>query len=238
MRKKHSFGFVFLLMTVFLFALGGVFLNYTLFDGFSIPGLSFTGKVTGTGTATVTQSGAAGITIVDSSVAFGSGYYNATCTTNYATLDSNLTYGDGGAGSVYGSATPYCWVNTTAILGGTGRDAHSLQNNGSVIVNVSAIANLHGEDWLCGGNCPFTSSAGMQLLSYDNEAASCADISNLTSGYATATSANSNVTVGICDRLGYVDSNDTLNVYVNATIPKDATSGAKTLTITYEALAL
>ncbi len=237
MNKNHSFGFLFFIVIAFLFSLGGIFLDYALVDDISFPGFSFTGKVTGTGTATVTQAGAAGITVIDTSIAFGSGYYNATCSTHYATLDSNLTYGNGSAGSVYGSAIPYCWVNMTPLLG-TGRDGHSLQNNGSVIVNVSAIANQHGEDWLCGGNCPFTSLAGMQLLSYNSEDASCADTSNLTVGYNVATTANSNVTVGICDRLSYVDSNDSLTVYVNATIPKDATAGDKTLTITYEALAI
>ncbi|MDP3728162.1 MAG: hypothetical protein Q8R18_01775 [bacterium] len=206
-----------------------------LFSYLSLFSLPYTGLVTGTGTATVTQAGAAGLLITDTAIAFGSGYYNATCTGNtFATLDSNLTYGDGTVGSVYGQAAPYCWVNTTAILDGTGRDFHTLQNNGSAFVNVSVIADKHAEDWLCGGNCPFTNVAALQYLSYNNESNSC---TGLSSGYEQGVSFNSNVTIGICDRLDFQDSSDSINVFVNASVAKDASSGAKTISLAYETLA-
>ena len=205
----------------------------TLLFTLSFSVLSF--SVTDTATATMTQSGAAGITIVDSTIAFGSGYFNASCTSSYATLDSNLTYGDGTGTSVLSSASPYCWINTTATLGGAGRNWHTLLNNGTVAVNISVIASLHGEDWLCGGNCPFTSSAAVQFLSYNNESSSC---NGFTSGYESGVTANANVTIGICNSMDYQDSSDTVDVFLNISIPKDATSGEKILTITYEALAL
>ncbi|MDP3728165.1 MAG: hypothetical protein Q8R18_01790 [bacterium] len=237
-RKKNSSLFI-LLSLVLVFSLGVLFLDYMLLGNLALPSFDYTGKVTGVGTSTVTQAGAAGITVTDVGIAFGSGYYNATCTGNtFATLDSNLTYGDGSGTSVYGQAAPYCWVNTTAILGGTGRDNHTLQNNGSVMVNVSAIADKHAEDWLCGGNCPFTDFAKVALLSYNGESGSCAAASNLTVGYENSTTNSLNITVGICDRLDYVDTSDSIIIFVNVSIPKDATAGAKTLTITYEALGL
>lgn len=226
-----------LLVLLVIFTIGGIVMNYILLS--SVPTLEVTGRVTDSvSSVTLTQAGAAGLTLTDSAVAYGSGYFNATCTGawGYSTLDSNLTYGNG-TGSVYGAISPYCWVNTTAIL--TARDAHVIQNNGSVKVNLSATssnANPEAETLFCGGSgCPFTSVAAVKMLSYNNEVGSCA--TGLTSGYENLLTASANATVGLCDALDFMDSNDTIEVYFNLTVPRDAIATAKTLTVVYEGLA-
>ena len=251
---NHTLGV--LLVLAIVFSIGGIFLNYALIDSVKIPVVTITGKVTGTGTATLTDSGTAGITISDSNVDYGSGYYqgNGTCAgspvQDYATLDSNITYGNGN--TLYQpdpGNSAYCWVNTTAFMGT--RDRMTIINSGNTLLNVSAIADQNGEDWLCGGsvqgspgNCAFTNSAALYMWSIapGNESLSCGGgvYANNTVGYEQAVGPTTNVTVGLCDNLNYQDAGDTINIFFNASIPKDATvtSSAKTLTITYQGLAI
>ena len=201
-----------------------------------------TGFVTSTGTANLTWAGTAGITLIDNSICFGSGYFNSSCVRNYATLDSNTTYHNATLNNP--NAEPYCWINTTAIntCSGTnnsiGNDIIALTNSGSSAVNVSASTTQNGETWLCDGTCATTNLAQIQLLSYNNasELGSC--VTGLTSGYENLATYNTFGTVGLCDNLDYSDLNDTINIFVNASIPKDTTSGTKTLNLTFEALAL
>ena len=234
-KRKNTLSLVTLLLI--LISTGVVALNILILSSSQIPVLSYIGFVTDTtSTVTVTQSGTAGIILTDSAIAFGSGYYNATCTTGYSTLDSNLTYGNGTLPSILGAAAPYCWVNTTATLV-SARDSHTLQNNGSVKVNVSASSNqLDAETFFCGASrCPLTAIAEVSLLSNQSEVSSCS--TTLTGGYEDILTQNTNATVGLCDALDFQDTSDTILVFVNMTVPRDATASAKTLTITYEALA-
>ncbi len=224
------------LMFIFsiVFFLGALIANY--FFWFDSGLLDLTGKVTGSGTITLTQAGTAGVTLDTNAVAFGSGYFNASGSCgvlSYSSLDSNNSalrnYNDLGA-------PPICWINTTSFLGGVNRSGFVLVNNGSVGVNVSAIADKDGEDWLCAGNCPLTNVAALSLLSNNTESSSCA--TGLTTGFESMVEASTNVTVGLCDNLDFADSSDSMVVYVNASIPKDTISGAKTLTIIFQALAV
>ena len=222
-RLYLLFGF-----SVFFF-LCAIFSSFILFeDGL----LSLTGRVTGSGTVTLTQAGAAGLFLSDSSVSFGSGYLNVSgdCAGLFAAnLDSNNSAGL----NVNLKNFPLCWINTTEFLSGSYVDSFNISNNGTVNVNVSAIADKDGEDWLCGGNCSFTNLAALSLLSINQEASSC---TGLTEGYESLIGPATNVTVGLCNNLDYSDSSDSIAIYVNTTIPKDTTSGAKTLTITFQAL--
>ena len=215
-KNEVNHTLVVLLVLAIVFSVGGVLLNYALIKSVKIPVVTVTGKVTGTGTATLTDSGSAAITISDATVAFGSGYYegNGTCqgspVQDFATLDSNISYGNGNTvGQPNPDSSVYCWHNTTTFM--SARDPFSVVNGGSTLLNVSAIADQNGEDWLCGGsvqgspgNCPFTNSAAAQLLSKTpgGESLSCAGPANLTTGYETAVSPTANVTIGICDSLG------------------------------------
>jgi len=217
---------------MFVFFLGSATCSYFFFFDSGLQG--FTGKVTGNGVVSITQSGIAGVSLTGVNVSFGSGYYNSTgdCSSqDYSSLDSNNSAArnnDLGAASV-------CWINTTSFLGGDNRSGFTLVNNGSVNVNISVTAGNNGETWLCGGDCPLTDSAALSVFSSNAEASSC---SGLTTGFEELILPNSVSTVGICDSLNFADSEDSINIYVNASVPKDMTTGEKSLILTFEALAM
>ena len=231
---------VLLLSLAIVFSVGGVVLNYVLLSSVEVPVVSIAGRVTdSTSTVTLTQSGAAGIVMDDSAIAYGSGYYNSSCTSGFSQLDSNKTHGAVG-GANDNRIDPMCWINTTQLLT-SGADKHTIQNNGSVKVNVSAYGDqLDGETLFCGAasaaGCPFTANARVRLLSQNNEASSCT--ATLTSGFENFIADDGNTTTGLCDALDFQDNADTIDVYTKFTVPKDATASAKTLTITYQALAI
>ena len=237
-QNKTDSTIVLLLTLAIVFSIGGVVLNYVLLSSVNVPVLSVTGRVTdSSSTVTLTQSGSAGIVMEDNSIDLGQGYYNASCTTGVSILDSNKTYG--GSGTNDQRASPACWINTTNSLGAL--NGFRLGNNGSVKVNVSAYGNQQdGETLFCGkaspGGCPFTSNAGVALFSENGEASSC-PAGSLTSGFESILTQNTNTTVGICDSLDYQDDADLLDIWAKVNIPKDATAGGKTFTITFQALA-
>jgi len=110
-----------------------------------------------------------------------------------------------------------------------------LNNNGSVNVNISVIADKNGETGLCGGDCRLTDSAALSVLSYNAEASSC---SGLTTGFEELIIPAGVSTVGICDSLDFADASDSIPIYVNVSVPKDTTTGAKTLILTFESVAV
>ena len=61
---------------------------------------------------------------------------------------------------------------------------------------------------------------------------------SLSSGFENITTSSGNATVGICDAMDYVDSNDTIQIYVELQVSNDATTGSKTLSLNYEAVAV
>lgn len=239
MKKNQTDSTIVLLLTLaIVFSIGGVVLNYVLLSSVDVPVLSVTGRVTdSSSTVTLTQSGTAGITLTDNAIAFGSGYYNASCTQGGSLLESNLSHGVNTAG-----AFPTCWINTTAFL--PVPDFHTIQNNGSVKVNVSAYGNQQDADsFYCGSpgpnGCPLTSGNGarIRLMSLDNEAGSC--LVGLTGyNYKQFIDESANYTTGLCNGLDFSDASDSIDVYVRLNFPRDATAGLKTLTITYQALAI
>ncbi len=231
---------LFLLVVTILFSLGGIVLNYSLLSSLHSPPVYFTGRVTdSSSTVTLTQSGTAGITLTDSAIAFGSGYYNSSCILGISTLESNHTFG--GLGPDDPRAAPACWINTSATLPAT--DFHIIQNNGSVKVNISAYSNQQDAETLfCGAagptGCPLSVLSAVHLMSTNDEGSSCG--AGLTSGFLSGLllTQSSNFTVGLCNSLDFQDSSDTIDVYVKVLVPRDATSGTKTLTIMYQALAI
>ncbi len=236
-KSKGDSTLVLLLSLAIVFSIGGVVLNYMLLSSIDVPIITFTGRVTdSTSTVTLTQAGSAGITMADAAIAFGSGYYNSSCTTGGSELDSNKTYG--GSGTNDQRITPQCWINTTTLFSNVD-DSHAIRNNGSVKVNLSAYGDkLDGETLFCGsaGGCPFTTVAGVSLLSENGETSSCT--STLTTGFEVLMTQDTNLTVGLCDALDFQDTSDEIEVSTKITVPKDATAGAKTLTITYQAAAV
>jgi hypothetical protein len=188
--------------------------------------VSVTGRVTDTGTATTTLAGSAGISMVDSAIAFGSGYYNASCTQGYADLDG-LT------------GTKSCWINTTTwpTLG----DSHTIRNSGTTLMNVTMDSDkTSGEALFCAsdGGCLSTNTAGVKYKSDWFESGSCN--TGLVTSWTDVLTYNGepSSTLDICDSLNYEDENDELKIDYEFLVPADATSGEKTLTITYTGTAL
>ncbi len=244
MQKSQTDSTIVLLLTLaIVFSIGGVVLNYVLLSSVDVPVLSVTGRVTdSSSTVTLTQSGTAGITLTDAAIAFGSGYYNASCSTGKSDLQSNRSY----VSNSDAGASPTCWINTTSFLPLI--DAHTIQNNGSVKVNVSAYSNQYdAEAFFCGAGqpngCPLTNNAAVSILAQNNEANSCPG-TDLVMGFLAPASSlltsnvNGNATMNVCRNLDYQDASDSVDVYYNFVVPKDATAGAKTLTVTYQALAI
>jgi hypothetical protein len=236
MKKKkidHKTILVPLLVLAIVVSVGGIALNVALVKSVKVPVLAFTGKVTETGTVNLTGAGLAGLSVSDAAIAVGSGYVNSTCGGDVAILQS-----DSGEATVSPFAEPYCWINTTAFYG-TANDFHTIENNGTLTVNVSAIGSTHAQDLFCGigSTCLNSSLAEISLVSAQtNEPSSCDAGITPAAGEVIGNNAN-NFTVGLCDILHYGDNSDRIDIMVNMTVPVGMSSGAKTYTITYEAVA-
>jgi len=176
-----------------------------------------TGKATDTGTASVTVSGAAGITLTDKTIDFGSGYVWANAT--LATLDSSDS-----------SVINGTWTGVTDFM--------VVVNSGTQAINVTvSMASADAEVFLCGtGDCPNTATANVEVKAADNEANSC--VSGLQSTYTDLATATTKTTVLLCGNLAYADSNDAMNMYARIKIPYDADSGAKQETLTFTGMAI
>jgi hypothetical protein len=161
-----------------------------------------------------------GITLDDDSIAFGSGYYNASCTSNLALINSN--------------SSKDCWINTTEF---PVNDMHLITNNGTVNVNVSSYVLLtDAEQAFCGSSqgCTLTDLARIAIISQDNEVGSCSGLN----AYGILANHNSNATQGVCNSLGTSDASDQVRTYIELFNPKDSSPGAKSITIVYEAMAV
>jgi hypothetical protein len=190
---------------------------------------SFTGAAVGT--TNVTIAGTAGITIVSSSINFSSGYYNDSCTQDYAYVGIN---------SASYVESDNCWVNTSVKLGADDTTSHYLNNTGTTVVNITVDTDqTHAESLFCGTQgCPFTNVAKLEMLISNGEAGSCA-AGYFPPGYFTMLSSSSeNATAVLCNYLDYEDTNDELDIVFNFTVPKDADQGSKKITLTYTATAI
>jgi hypothetical protein len=236
MEKKkidHKTILVPLLVLAIVVSVGGIALNVALVKSVKVPVLAFTGKVTETGTVNLTGAGLAGLSISDAAIAVGSGYVNATCTGDVAILQSGI--GDTVSDP---HVEPFCWINTTAYFG-TAADIHRIINNGTLVVNISAIGSTHAQDLFCGvgSSCLNSSLAQISLIADQvTEPSSCDAGITPAAGEVIGNNAN-NLTVGLCDLLHYGDNSDQIDISVNMTVPVGMSSGAKTYTITYQAVA-
>jgi hypothetical protein len=209
----------------------GVSVFTMLFVLFSIGGGSgswLTGKVTvaDTGTATTTLAGSAGVGLAVNSIDFGSGYYNASCTQGYAELDS-------------WHHDSQCWINTTAFP--TTAQAHKIRNTGGGIINVTGDSDkTDAEAFFCGstGGCLATNIARVKYHSMDElgETGAC-NAGNL-SGWNNVLTYDTepSSTFAVCSSLNFQDDKDEEAVVYMFHVPADATSGEKTITITYTAV--
>ena len=188
---------------------------------------SFTMEIVGTHEVSVmnTSSGEApsvvGITLDDSTIAFGSGHYDPSCTSDYGLLNSNTTNN--------------CWINTTEFP--SLDDTHNITNNGTVNVNVSSYVILtDAEEAFCGTSqgCTLTNLAKISIISQENGDKSCVGLNE----YGALASQNSNSTQGVCNSLGFASGSNHVKTFIELFYPKDSTPGAKSITIVYEAIAV
>ena len=207
-----------------------------------------TGAVTQSGTASLTVQGTADIIMRDNNVSFIPGYYNASCGTDFAWLD---TYNDTHENNLT------CWINSSDSVGvvpywgprnqsAARLDQHVLENNGSTLVNIStSTGNPNATNFVCRPitgtanntpQCPFNNSlARVQINASNNETNAC--FSGLQSTNITLLSSTAETNVTLCSDLDYADTADAMNVYFEVKIPKDAGQGAHVMTITYIATA-
>ncbi len=205
--------------------------------------------VSGTGSASITQSGTAGITMRNQTIAFGSGYFNYTSCTGSSdfaelwSLNGTLNYTSSTVSQVNTNAT--CWVNTTTFLDPSIGSApslayHTVENSGSTTINLTAYITYsnttaagEAEDIFCVGGCNDTTSAAVGLFAYSNESGACASALNFTALTYGGGLANQT----LCSNLDFTDTSDAMNVFVMMRVPKDVTSGAKSFTVNYQAAA-
>lgn len=221
MVKRESL-FVQLLVAAILISVGGIVLNLVLLH-------PVTGA-TDSGEANFTQGGAAGITLVDTNVSFGTGYFNSTCTQDYSVLDSETP-------SVNPSPSPNCWVNLSDYP--LTPDYHRLRNTGTTPArNLTVLGDKSASDFYCGMGVTCTTdptTSRVEVKATNAESGSCA--TNLQSTYTTLSQDTSNVSVTLCRNFLFKDTKDELNTYYNLTVPSGTSAGLKSLTVTYEVTA-
>ncbi len=184
--------------------------------------LEYLGMTTEVGTVSLTRAGTAGISLGDDVISFGSGYYNGSCFLPYGQLNSNLSKN--------------CWVNVSAFP--SSEDVHTLTNSGNLVINITAsLVNMtDAEMFFCNTEQGCNASLDSEILiqSLDQEEGSC---SGLTTSLEALATNSSNLSVSVCDRLDFQDSNDSLKMYLELHVPKDASTGNKTLFLSYVAVA-
>lgn len=196
-----------------------------------------TGAVAGTGTTELTLSGTLSIKIQDGNLSFGSGYYNASCPGGnaYATFTTNGT--SVAAGVKQGTNITYvCWLNTSGVQPlNTPYDAHHIENNGTTAINLTLTASgASAEEFLCEGICGSNVAAVYTKFS-QQEGITCSGGANQSWVNVLSSGANTSATYDLCTTMEFGDANDEILVDFNITLPSDAPSGLKILTVTYTA---
>lgn len=213
-----------LLLVAIIVSAVGTFVSISRISSLRLPLLSLTGLATGTGTSNVTIASTIGVSVVDSLIDFGNGYYNGACTSGLATLNGTLM-----------NAT--CWVNTTATGPNNWNPNHVIENTGSgnFELNASTSNPSSAEAWLCANsNCPGTTGAAFFLYASNNESNACGGTAYAPQLLNDTATMNGNNTQ-LCSNVNYQDNQDSINVSAQAIVPKDASAGGKVLTVTYTA---
>jgi len=170
-------------------------------------------------TTDVTILSTVGVSVTDTAIDFGSGYYDPTCSTGYATLYSNET-------------NQVCWLNSTGVIHENITDYHTIVNNGTVNINLSMSSNVsHAEEFLCdGGSCALF-AASVQVYAFESEEFSCDGA--LTDSNTTLLNDAESFELDLCTSMGYQDDGDEINVSFELHVPSDAGAGSKSMTVTY-----
>ena|SRR3989338_165454 len=192
--------------------------------------------VSGVGTTSVQVNAVASINLFNTSLNFGTGYYNSSCTTGTSEVMSNGT-------------AHRCWVNATGGYGFLNPIANDsttpqrivvLENNGTSVLNISLDTNYTtAEAFLCAGaSCGSTTSAAVTFYGQQNDSSSCDTVGGTftTTPFSILDSA-SETKKDLCTKLNWQDNQDSINVSWSFIIPYDAGSGTKQMEVTYTGVA-
>ena len=217
-----------LLVVTIVASLAGTFVSLYKIGQISTPIGMLTGAAIGSGEANLTVEGTVDLAITDGSAEFGSGYYNASCTSGYAEFVTT-----GGSNVV-----TTCWLNTDGEVPTITDQSHLLTNNGTAPVTLEIGTNaVNAEEFLCEASEGCSSSdAQVQTKISQEEQNSCTEGFSASFYPFMTFEEVSNYTA--CELFGYADDADSLYVDFNITLPMDAPQGLKTLTVIYTVTAI
>jgi hypothetical protein len=179
------------------------------------------GMATDTGTTSINIQGTSAITVTDNSVNFSSGYFNTSCTDRdhvNLTSDGLPFYG--------------CWLNTSGMIPYPFNDNHTVVNTGTSYISVNVTFQYaNAEMFFCGSSCSLTDSSFVAVKASANETGACTVGLNTT--YENIATYNSNRNHLLCGRLDAAASSNDMLVSFKLGVPKDATHGSHSATITY-----
>ncbi len=223
-----------------LIAVAGTTISVTKLAELSETGsfLSFGDILSGaaTGTTNLSIEGTATINVAINGLDFGGGYYDTTCDTSIATINTTIT--DVTDGELTTSINYTCWINSSTLNASYG---HLIINNGTSTVNLNVSTNTtDAEMFYCGTaqGCAGSTDALVEVAMLVGElslAASCSGTANSSLVPILGNDSNGSTNYQICSIFEAEDSRDELGIDFKLTIPSDATNGDKTLMITYTA---
>ncbi len=227
--KKSSNNFLSALLALaIIISLMGILTSLDKLGTSNMPSLTGAGT-SGTGTTEITVEGTASLSITDDNITIPAGYYNASCTSGFARINSNAT------------TELSCWLNTSGIepwaASNMAPDYHTVVNDGSAAINLSLNTDQgDARSYLCGtNNCTDASgvNAFVTVTAYNSEALTCA--SGLITANTTLLNNESEFPNDLCSNMNFQTTKNELNVSYMYSIPSDVDQGSKEMTITYMA---
>ncbi len=189
-----------------------------------------------TGTTNLSIEGTATINVAVNGLDFAGGYYDTTCATGSATINTSIT--DVTSGALTSNVNYTCWINSSTL---NATDGHLVINNGSSTINLNMSTNTtDAEMFYCGTaqGCTGSTAAKVEVtmsVGEDSIDASCTGGRNTTLVQLLGNDTNSSTSYQLCGVLEASDSNDEIGIDFKLTIPSDATNGDKSLMVTYTA---
>jgi hypothetical protein len=202
--------------TLAWFVIGAVVVSLTgsLFSLTNSNGITGYATSNTTGSAAVDVSQSVILRFAINSTDFGAGSIDSGSGANNCTLSIN------GSATIYKSGcTGFANTNTG------GNDAFILENAGTSFLSVTINFTGNATTFI-GGN---QSVARLKFAVSENESTSCAGGTISNGGWTEVQAPNTFVPT--CSNLSYADDRDSLRIGLNLSIPIDANSGARTITV-------
>ena len=191
---------------------------------------------TSTGTSSVEISAVVSLALTDGVVDWGAGYVHPSHPRGIAFLDSNKTIN---------IPAESAWVNDSTgwlenAIPGVALNKSSnmwmvIENNGSTALTLNISADRSADTWLCGNNINCNNkNAKLEVKAMNNETNACANqLKTLYEGPHLAMNSGGGNNVTLCKQFDSNDGSDQLLIWFNASVPKEAQSGAHSITLTF-----